>query len=63
MKTEKNAPNSVSQSLDVTTRTLTTEEIEVQVRLEYARYIEKRDAVRKENGRLRRSLLREQLAS
>ncbi len=33
------------------------DEIAAQVRLEYARFIEKRDALRKENGRRRRTAL------
>ena len=33
------------------------EEIAAQVRSEYARFIEKRDALRKENGRRRRTAL------
>ena len=33
------------------------DEIAAQVRLEYARFLEKRDAIRKENGRRRRTAL------
>ena len=38
------------------------EEIAAQVRLEYTRYIEKRDALRKVTGRLRRTFLFAQLS-
>lgn len=40
----------------------TSEEIVVQVRAEFARFIEKRDAIRKSTGKLRRTLLHTLLA-
>lgn len=64
MSTNKPAKRPEHQRLVVPAAGISTAtERETEVRLEFARYLEKRDRVRKANGRLRRSLLHQQLAS